>query len=222
MKENLKRSFAAVIFDMDGVLLDSEPIYRKIQDNFFAELGFSVSDKEYDEFIGLGLENMWKMIKSKREIPYDIPKLITMNNQKILDFIKDLNDLNSMPNLLEFLEICKKNKLKTAVASSTNLQIVKTILKKLGIHEFFDEIISGEQVENSKPAPDIFLHTAYLLNIPPDKCLVVEDSENGVTAAKSAGMYCIGFNNPNSGKMNLSRADIVVDNFYEITGMFKQ
>ena len=84
------------------------------------------------------------------------------------------------------------------------------------MNQFFDVKVSGEEVENSKPAPDIFLRAAQLLNIRPEECLVFEDSRNGVVAAKAAGMQCIAFYNPNSGQQDLSRADKIIESFTEV------
>ncbi len=201
---------------MDGVLLDSEPLYKKVQSHYFAELGFSVSDNEYDEFIGLGLEKMWQLIKSRRKIDLPLDKLIKVNNQKIKAYFQEIEALPPQPHLIEFLHYCQERSLKTAVASSTAKDIILIILKKLKILTYFNEIISGEEVQESKPAPDIFLEAAARMFTQPDHCLVIEDSENGVKAAKVAGMFCVGFDNPNSGKMNLEKADLIANNFEQI------
>jgi len=210
------KKFEAIIFDMDGVLLDSEPIYRNVQDNFFAELGVSISKQEYHEFIGLGLKKMWQLIKDRRSIPYEIPELIAKNKLKILNHINNCQTLQPYPHVADFLRQCDSYGLKTAVASSTTKEIIIPILTKLQIIDFFDLIVSGEEVKSSKPAPDIFWETANRLQVPYQNCLVIEDSENGVAAAKSAGMFCLGFNYNNASEMNLQAADFIVTDFKEI------
>jgi HAD superfamily hydrolase (TIGR01509 family) len=103
-----------------------------------------------------------------------------------------------------------------ALASSSTQRVIDTVLEKLALVGVFDPVVSGEEVEHGKPAPDIFLRTAGLLEIPPETCLVIEDSANGVRAAKAAGMVCIGFRNPNSGAQDLSAADAIVASLDEI------
>ncbi|HPR16725.1 MAG TPA: HAD family phosphatase [Candidatus Cloacimonadota bacterium] len=211
----------AIIFDMDGVILDSEPIYKIIQDEFFRELGFHVSDREYDRFIGLGLERMWQIIKSERPLALPIGELIERNNARIHNHFLQIVQLDPMPELLEFLQECRRYNFRIALASSTAKSVIMIILNKLGISEFFDEIVSGEEVAVGKPAPDIFLEAARRLQIPARNCVVIEDSENGVKAAKAAGMFCLGFQNPNSGRMNLENADLVMQNFSQIRTYFQ-
>ena len=106
--------------------------------------------------------------------------------------------------------------MQTAVASSTTKPIIEVILKKLKLYDLFNIIISGDEVENGKPAPDIFLQAAARLSVKPLECVVVEDSYNGVKAAKSAGMYCLGYHNPNSGCQNISDADKIINSFANI------
>ena len=98
--------------------------------------------------------------------------------------------------------------------------MILIILKKIGLLEYFDDILSGESVENCKPAPDVFLESAKRLGVNRENCVVVEDSLNGVLAANRAGMKVIGFLNPNSGQQDLSTATVVIQNFHEIDGDF--
>ena len=102
------------------------------------------------------------------------------------------------------------NNIAIALASSSPMKFIQLAIEKVGISEYFDIIVSGEHVDKSKPEPDIFLRAASLLKVKPSDCLVLEDSVNGVIAAKKAGMKCIAFLNPNSGNQDLSKADKVV------------
>ena len=201
---------------MDGVIIDSEPIYFQIQKKVFDKLGFYVSDEEYNTFIGLGVRTMWERLKSFRILSQSIEELIKLNNKMILDFFKEYQEIQTIPYFREFLNSVLKEGMKVAVASSTSKATIKVILEKLNLLKPFDVIISGEEVKNGKPAPDIFLETARRLKLPSESCIVIEDSANGVIAAKKAGMKCIGFSNPNSGSQNLSKADRVIKCFSEI------
>ena len=115
--------------------------------------------------------------------------------------IKSWNQLDGIRKLLDELKSCG---IKIGLASSSSKEFIELILNKLGVIEYFEVIISGEDVQKSKPAPDIFQKAAEALNVEPSNCLVIEDSGHGVKAAKLAEMKCIGFNNPNSGKQDLS------------------
>jgi HAD superfamily hydrolase (TIGR01549 family) len=206
----------AVIFDMDGVIIDSEPLYFQIQQRLFKELNISVSELEYDAFIGAGMQFMWEILSSRYSLPLTVPHLISLNNERIYDTFNKLVTLESTQGFLPLLTSIKKLKIKTAVASSTSKKIINVILSKLEIIQEFDVIVSSEEVPHSKPEPDIFLETAERLNVDPANCIVIEDSTNGVKAAVKAGMQCIGFANKNSGDQDLSNADIVVYKFSEI------
>jgi HAD superfamily hydrolase (TIGR01509 family) len=208
--------FKAVIFDMDSVIIDSEPFYQEVQINLFHKMGISVPPEEYNTFVGAGMREMWNMIKFSRNLTQPIEELIKLNNNVLLEYFKESAALVPTPYFTDFLASVKAVGIKTAVASSTAKPIIEVILKKLNLYDFFDSIISGNEVENGKPAPDIFLETAARLNVIPSDCIVVEDSFNGVKAAKSAGMYCLGYHNPNSGNQDISAADKIINSFANI------
>lgn len=201
---------------MDGVIIDSEPLYRKIQDSVFAGLGFSVQDAEYDTFIGLGLKIMWEKLIASRQLIQSNDTLIELNNRQIYEFFRNEEYLEPMPGFVAFMDYCMMKNLKIAVASSTAKRVIEIILKKIGVLDKFPIIVSGEEVKTGKPAPDIFLEAAGRMKLSPVNCLVIEDSENGVKAAKSAQMFCVGLQNPHSGNQDLSTADMIVKKFDEI------
>ena len=124
-----------------------------------------------------------------------------------------LEPVTGIPGLLAEI---KDAGLKLGLASSSGRDFIEIVLTKLDILDYFDVIVSGEEVEKSKPDPDIFLKTAGNLGVNPEDCLVIEDSRHGVKAAILAGMKCIGFRNPNSGTHDLSLADAVVHSITDI------
>ena len=208
--------FEAVIFDMDGVIIDSEPLYFQIQEELFNDLGFTVSKSEYDTFIGAGMKLMWERLCSKHNIQFTVAELIIMNNEVIYNSFNNSDSLQTIDGFISFLTLIKTMGMKTAVASSTSKKIINVILSKLGIIDEFDIIVSSEEVLKSKPEPDIFIEAKKRLNIDPGKCIVIEDSTNGVIAAVKAGMKCIGFSNKNSGDQDLTLANAIVENFTNI------
>jgi len=130
----------AVIFDMDGVIIDSEPLYFKIQEQLFNDLGFTVSKQEYDTFIGAGMQLMWEKLCSKHDLPFTIKQLIIMNNELIYNTFNNSDSLQAADDFISFLTYIKEKVIKTAVASSTSKKIINVILSKLGIIQEFDVV----------------------------------------------------------------------------------
>jgi HAD superfamily hydrolase (TIGR01509 family) len=205
----------AVIFDMDGVMVDSEPIYFESNGKVFERLGFSVSHDDYAQFVGLDAGRMWARLKSQHDLPHAVADLVGMEADGMVAGLQAA-DLQPIPGLLDLIAVLRAQGCRMALASSSTQRVIDTVLEKLALGGVFDPVVSGEEVEHGKPAPDIFLRTAGLLEIPPENCLVIEDSANGVRAAKAAGMVCIGFRNPNSGAQDLSPADAIVESLDEI------
>jgi len=202
----------AVIFDMDGVLIDSEPFHLVVNEKIFANLGINLSEDEYQSFIGTTHKDMWSIIKEKYRLPQSVPELVDMQVSGNINYIKneEIEAIKGVNNLLS--EIACEN-IKIGIASSSPTEVIELVTNKLGISDYFSAIVGGEKIEKGKPAPDIFLEAAKLLNANPSDCVVIEDSENGALAAKAAGMKCIGFKNPNSGNQDLRKADLIVDKY---------
>ena len=205
----------AVIFDMDGVMVDSEPIYFASNGKVFSDLGFTVSHDDYAQFVGLDAARMWARLKILHDLPQPVDELVGMEADGMVAGLLAA-DLEAMPGLHDLIESLRSQGCKLALASSSSHRVILTVLEKLGLEDVFNPIVSGEDVAHGKPSPDIFLHTAGLLGIPPAGCLVIEDSANGVRAATAAGMRCIGFRNPNSGAQDLSPAERIVDSLDQI------
>lgn len=195
---------------MDGVLIDSEPIYKALNEQLFAKLGVHITAEEYESFVGLASRKMWQYIKDKGQLNYEIEELITMEKQGIYEQMKTIH-LKPIDGILDILQYLQSHNIPTAIASSNSTQAIKMITEKNGLHAYFHSIVGGEMIVNGKPSPDIFLRAAELINVPSHQCIVIEDSHNGLKGAKAAGMYAIGFQNPNSGNQDLSPANIVVD-----------
>ena len=209
-------NFQAVIFDMDGVIINSEPIYFQIQEQIFSQLGFTVSDSEYEEFIGAGMHLMWQILKKNKNLNQSVEELVNINNQIVYDSFKNMEDLSPMPFFPEFIEECYHRKLKIALASSTAKRTIIAILNNLDIRHYFDAIVSGEEVTSGKPAPDVFIAAAERIKVNHVNCLVIEDSTNGVKAAVNAEMYCIGLRNEGYKDQDLSAANIILNDFRQI------
>ncbi|MGB9679943.1 MAG: HAD family hydrolase [Thermoanaerobacteraceae bacterium] len=202
-----------IIFDMDGVIIDSEPIHIKLENELFSKLGFSISEEEHNTFIGASSFYMWRKIKDKFNLTYTVEELVKMDRENYLNYITKTGDITFVKGVKEVIKNIPKDKYKLAVASSSPIEVIDLVVRKLNLIKTFDVLISGDFVRNSKPAPDIFLYTAEKLGLESSECVVIEDSKNGILGAKSAGMSVIGFLNKNSGNQDLSSADVIIESF---------
>lgn len=206
----------AVIFDMDGVIIDSEPMHREVENDIFKSLGISMAINEHDSFCGKTMKSMWSILKDKYKLSNSVDELVNTKRENFFKYLKLQKELKPIEGIPELIDSLYKNKYKLAVASSSPMEIIDFIIKSYGLDKYFNVIITGESIAKSKPEPDIFLHAAEKLKVEPHKCIVIEDSHNGATAAKRAGMKCIGFKNPNSGNQDLSIADKIIISYKEI------
>ncbi|UZW13286.1 HAD family hydrolase [Clostridium pasteurianum] len=203
-----------VIFDMDGVLIDSEPDHLKIHEKILEGLGLDPVTVGHSQYIGSTTNYKWNDIKNKYNLSLSVEELVHMNRQKYFEYITAKDTIiKPIIGVDELVKNIHNHKLKLAVASSSPINVIERIVEVIGIDECFDLLVSGDFVERSKPSPDIFLYAAEKLKINPEDCLVIEDSHNGSIAAKEAGMKCIGYRNINSGNQDLSAADFIIDSF---------
>ncbi len=180
----------AVIFDVDGVLVDSEPLINAAAIAMFKEKGLTVQPKDFEPFVGAGEERYIGGVAEKYHFPLDL----TAAKQRTYEIYLDLVParLEAFPGAYDFVLACRKAGLRVAVASSADKIKVTANLKKLGLPpEFWDAAVTGEQVKKKKPSPDIFLFAARSMNIEPEACTVMEDAVNGIQAAKAAGMRSV-------------------------------
>jgi HAD superfamily hydrolase (TIGR01509 family) len=179
-----------VIFDMDGVLLDSEPFICKAAMMMFAEKGLVVKPEDFHPFVGAGEDRYIGGVAEHYHFPLDLPAAKNRTYDIYLEIIK--GNLQPLAGVHEFIDKCRKLIKKIAVASSADLRKVRGNMQEIKLpFEVFDAIVTGEDVVHKKPSPDIFLIAAKRIGCLPGDCLVVEDAVNGVQAAKSAGAKCL-------------------------------
>jgi sugar-phosphatase len=180
----------AVIFDMDGLLIDSEPLWQKAEIEVFREVNVFLNHILCRQTTGLRIDEVvdywyhkfpWKSI-GKRELTEDIIK-------RVIELIS--REGEAKHGVGEIFDFLKRKNVKIALASSSAYSIIDTVLNRLGIKEVFEEIYSAAEEEYGKPHPGVYLTTAKKLQIKPQECLVLEDSLNGVIAAKAAQMKCV-------------------------------
>jgi HAD superfamily hydrolase (TIGR01509 family) len=204
-----------VIFDMDGVLVDTEPIYMSSNRRLFSALGIDVSDSEYHTFVGTSAEGMWSAIKERHGLNEPVETLILQEFDEHYRALSAMESLDPIPGVKKLLAALQGLSVRLALASSSSRRVVDLVLSRAGLSSFFETTVCGQDVSNGKPHPEIFLKAAQRLDISPTDCLVIEDSPRGIAGAASAGMRTVGFRNPNSGVQDLSRADLLIDSFSE-------
>lgn len=205
-----------VIFDMDGVLIDTEPLHYKVWQEVFAERGLSIDYENYKDCIGSTRKFLYELILKNYGRDFRDDPTIPKRFIEIKDKFLNENGIPQIEGVVETVKALHEKGYMLAVASSSPLRYINFAMEKLGIASCFDLLFSGEQVKNPKPAPDTFLAVSEKLGISPDECVVIEDSENGSKAARAARMYCFGFANPNSGNQDLSAADEIFYPFGEL------
>jgi HAD superfamily hydrolase (TIGR01509 family) len=212
LKRHTRRMKKLIIFDMDGVLLDSEKLYMDMNQAFFKKLGAKISIDEHQTFVGISATKMWTYIKEKFHLLQTVDELKELEKELKNKTLKETTLVPTF-GVIDFLEFLKQKDYVLTIASSGLRKNIDLILQKLAMEKYFDFVVSGEQVMKGKPEPDIFLKVADHYNRDSKDCIVIEDSYNGVLAAKAANMFCIGYYNPNSGNQDLSKADIIIDSF---------
>jgi len=204
---------SAVIFDMDGVLVDTEPIYIDIGRHLFRKLGIEVSQERIMSYVGVPARRMWAEIRRDYLLPQSLDELIQAERSEQWRRLSAMTLIPPMDGVVPFLERLMTAGIRRAIASSTPLDLVQLIISRAMIGRYFEAVISGDQVKEGKPAPDIFLYAASELGCAPDDCVVVEDSPHGIRGARSAGMKTVGFANQLSKGLDLSEADIIITDF---------
>ncbi|TAK96042.1 hexitol phosphatase HxpB [Patescibacteria group bacterium] len=180
----------AVIFDMDGLLIDSEPLWGEAEKAAFAKVGLQLTDELCNQTIGLRVDQVidhWcvtfpELNVSKKEVEEDIM-------QNVLRLVRERGE--ARPGAKYILDFVKNKKVKMALASSSQLRLIKAVIEKMDIADYFDELYSAEFEEHGKPHPGVYLTVAKVLDVPVQNCLAFEDSFNGLLAAKAARIKCV-------------------------------
>ena len=192
----------AVIFDMDGLLIDSEPFWRLSQKNLFSKQGVDLKENDFESFMGKRIDEVVAIIFSRFPNQNNTQ---TETAEKIVDGVIELvlEKGLALPGVKKTLIELQKQNYKIGLASSSNLKIITAVLKKLEIESFFEVVHSAQFEEYGKPHPQIFISTAKMLDVTPSECLVLEDSFHGVIAALAANMKCVAI--PDTKANNLGR-----------------
>jgi HAD superfamily hydrolase (TIGR01509 family) len=206
-----------VIFDMDGVIVDTEPVHSYAYFQHFAELNIEVSKNMFTSFMGNSTRNTFQKLKELFQIEEEVEELIQRKRTLFNDAFDSKEDLYLIEGVEKLMQDLHQNGMQLILASSAAKVTINRVFNRFNLHQYFSHIVSGEDFPHSKPHPAIFEFAASLSNYAKENCIVIEDSTNGIRAAKSAGLFCVGYNSENSKLQDLSLADVVVQNLDELS-----
>lgn len=202
---------------MDGVIVDTEPVHRYAYYKQFEELNIEVTEAMYTSFTGFSTRNTFQTLKEQFQLAHEVEDLIQRKRSIFNDAFDTKADLELLEGVRTLIEDLHQNGIQLILASSASKVTIDRVFNRFGLHDFFTHIVSGEDFPKSKPHPAIFEHAASLSIAPKENCIVIEDSTNGVKAAKSAGIYCVGYISEHSKDQHLDEADLVINHFKELT-----
>jgi HAD superfamily hydrolase (TIGR01509 family) len=211
-----KEMIKTVIFDMDGVIVDTEPVHHYAYHQHFKKLNIEISDEMYATFTGNSTKNIYEKIKNNFQINEDVPSLVLAKRNLFNDAFDSKEDLYLLDGVEDLIKDLYHNGIQLVLASSSANVTIERIFNRFNLHQYFTHKVSGEDFPNSKPHPAIFEHAAFLSQTPVENCIVIEDSTNGILAAKAAGIYCIGYDSVHSKLQDYTLADKVITHFSEL------
>jgi len=180
-----------IIFDMDGVISDTQKLHAQIESKLLSRFGIKLSPEEISKkYSGVRTRDFFNELLQTQKQAYNVDELMAEKWQEMRKFAAE--SIDPMPGAIELIKKLAAGKYPMAVASASNIDYVKTVLETLDIYSYFSALVSGDMVSKGKPDPESFLLAAIKINIAPENCLVIEDGVSGMQAAKNANMYCIG------------------------------
>lgn len=215
MKKNSKErsKIKAMIFDMDGTVVDSNKLDFDAWNKAFKEYEITLEYNDYIKLLGATSEEIIRKYLDLED--QDISKFI---ENKASYFKKNVKEkgLYPMAHIEKLLDQIKKENLQIALATGAQREKLDYMFEMIDLGKYFDVIVTADDVENGKPNPEVFLKAAEKLNVAPSEVIVWEDAEKGVEAAKNGNLYCIAITTTNGGKKGLEKADLIIDSFENI------
>jgi HAD superfamily hydrolase (TIGR01509 family) len=205
----------AVVFDMDGVLLDSEPLHQIALSRVIADEGHEFTDEEHGRFVGMSQTDTWIEVDRMRGLREPFEHYHRRYDEEVLSVLTQ-ERLEPFPGVVELLSALRESGHRLGLATQSHRSWVEATLGGLGMRESFDAIVSGDMVQHGKPHPELYLRACELLGADPSRSLAIEDSLPGARAARAAGMIVVGVRNPYAGDALEREADVLVDRLDEL------
>jgi len=207
----------AVLFDMDGVIIDSEPLHKKAYQGMFDQIGITVSPDMYQSFTGQTTISICRFLCQEFGLS-ETPESLMQGKRTIFkELFANDPDLHLIDGALDLIQDYHRNGLTLVLASSASMTTINNVFTRFELDQYFQAKLSGADLKASKPHPEIFMNAAVASGHRTEECIVIEDSTNGIKAAKAAHVYCVGFDSPHSLNQVYDEADLVIEDFADIT-----
>lgn len=206
----------AVLFDMDGVIVDTEPLHKKAYYSMFNEANIEMTDALYESYTGQSTINICKKLVVHFELDTTPETLVAIKRKHFKHLFDTDESLALIEGVEERIKDYHKNGLTLVLASSASMPNINRIFTRFDLDQYFVAKLSGADLKESKPHPEIFSKAAEASGHHTSECVVIEDSTNGIKAAKGANIFCIGYNSFHSKNQDYSKADKVISHFKEI------
>ena len=206
----------AVLFDMDGVIVDTEPLHHKAYKMMFDDVGIEVSDRMYRSFTGQSTRGICEFLCKHFNLTLEP---IVLEKGKRAHFTKlffEDPELQLLEGVEDLIKNYHANGLTLVVASSASMFTINNVMKRFKLDPYFKDKLSGADLKASKPHPEIFVNAAKAAGVSNSECFVIEDSTNGIIAAKDAHIFCIAYKSTNSKDQDYTRADMLVSDYNDI------
>ncbi|MCJ8152417.1 HAD family phosphatase [Chryseobacterium sp. SSA4.19] len=209
-------SLKAVLFDMDGVIVDTEPLHRKAYFKTFEDLGIQVSEGMYTSFTGASTKRVCETLINEFNLSQTRENIASIKRNYFKDCFYNDNEFDLIPGVRELIQHYYENGITLILASSATMTTINMVFEKFGLEQYFKGKISGADLKESKPHPEVFLLAAEMAGEPAENCMVIEDSTNGILAAHRAHIFCAAYRSPHSKNQDYTLADTVVSDYTEL------
>ncbi len=203
--------YRAVIFDLDGVIWDGEPLYHEAFNVVLAPYGHTVTESDYSQIIGLSVEAAWDWVLKRFSLTESPAVFYRSYDDAVLELMKQPRE--PLPGVSDLLRQLKARGIPIGLASASLRQWVDTTLGGLGLNGAFAATVTASEVEHSKPAPDLYLTAAKQLGVPPTACLAFEDTPSGIASAQRAGMFAVQVRASSTALPPFPEADMVIEDY---------
>jgi HAD superfamily hydrolase (TIGR01509 family) len=205
-----------IIFDLDGVIVDSEMHWASLEEPFLKNLIPDSYDEYHKDIVGRSVSDIYQYLATNYNIPIDKDEFLRTYDEMAVRVYEE--DSNLLPGVMELIKLLKNEGFTLSITSSSPIFWVSMAVERFELAQYFEKVISADDTEcKGKPAPDIYLYTLERLKKYPNECLAIEDSKNGVLSAKEAGIKCVGLKNGFNDHQDLSLSDLVIWDFQELS-----